>query len=578
MSRPLLLVLASTATATHDQRCKNIPGDANWPTRAEWAAFNETIGGRLIATVPLASVCHSEGAFAQYNETVCAALQEEWNRPQVHFGTPAAIMPAWFQESCNPFSPASQPCESGNYASYSINVTGVEDVVAGIEFSRAHNVRLVVKNTGHDLVGKSTGKGGLSLWMYNVKGTEIIHEYESSYYKGPAIRVGAGVLGLEAYQAADSAGYRLVGGNCPSVGVAGGYTQGGGHSSLSSQYGLAADNVLEWEVVTASGEHLIATPRSNEDLYWALSGGGGGTYAVVITMTARLHKDGPIGGGYLAFDNLTAGSDAFWQAVGLFNQRLPAMIDEGGNTIAYSLVNSAFGIYNFAAPGRSGEGVRALLQPFLADLEALGIPYNCSTHESPTFLEQLRRDYGPFPNGPFETSAIIGSRLISRAVLLESTDNEALTKVLRDTTSGNEFVMLMQALDVGAGGPLSVAPVANNAVLPAWRATAVQAIVTAPWDWTVPRAEMERRQYVLANEITPALEAVTPGSGAYLNEGNFAQKNWQEEFYGANYRRLLKIKEKYDPDSLFYATAAVGSENWEDADVAFGPSLTFVTL
>lgn len=401
--------------------------------------------------------------------------------------------------------------------------------------------------------------------MHNVKGTEIIPEYESAYYTGPAIKVGAGVLGLEAYEAADSAGYRVVGGNCPSVGIAGGYTQGGGHSSLSSQYGLAADNVLEWEVVTAGGEHLTATPESNEDLYWALSGGGGGTFAVVISMTARLHQDGPIGGGYLTFDNATAGSDAFWKAVGLFNQRLPAITDAGGgNTVAYSLASSAFGIYNLAAPGQSAEEVRALLEPFLGDLETLGIPYNCSTHESATFLEQLRRDYGPFPDGPFQTSALIASRLIPGEVLLKAANNEALTQVLRNTASGSEFVMLMQSLNVNSSTPLSKSQVADNAVLPAWRATAVHAIVTGPWDWTVTRAEMERREDLLANEIAAALAAVTPGSGTYLNEANFAQKNWQEEFYGSNYPRLLAIKGKYDPDSVLYATATVGSEAWEE--------------
>ncbi|KAI1485515.1 FAD binding domain protein [Biscogniauxia mediterranea] len=573
-----LQVLTVIIAAAHGERCKNIPDDANWPSSPEWDALNETVGGRLISTVPLASVCHSEGTFARYNKTECAALQSEWDWPQVHFETPAAIMPAWFQESCNPFSPMSQPCELGDYASYSINVTDVKDVLAGIEFAKAHEVRLVVKNTGHEYVtdphlqtlnldaadfsGKSTGKGGMSLWMHNVKGTEIIPKYERNYYTGPAIKVGAGTLGLEAYEAANSVGYRLIGGNCPSVGIAGGYTQGGGHSSLSSQYGLAADNVLEWEVVTASGEHLIATPESNEDLYWALCGGGAGAYAVVLSMTARLHQDGLIGGGYITFNNATAGNEAFWKAVGLFNQKLPAMTEEGGNTIAYSLTNNAFGIYNLAAPGKSATEVHSLLGPFLEDLDTLGIPYNCSTHESATFLDQLRLDYGPFPNGPFQTSALIGSRLIPRSVLLDAAENDALTQVLRDTASGSEFVMLMQSLRVGGSESLAVSPVADNAVLPAWRTTALHAIVTAPWDWNVSRAEMQRRENVLSRDIIPALQAVTPGSGTYLNEANFAQKDWQKQFYGSNYPRLLAIKKKYDPYSLFYATAAVGSEEW----------------
>lgn len=168
----------------------------------------------------------------------------------------------------------------------------------------------------------------------------------SGYYQGPAIRLGAGVIGLDAYEAANAAGYRVVGGNCPSVGIVGGYTQGGGHSSMSNLYGVAADNVLEWEVVTATGEHLVATPEENSDLYWALSGGGGGTYAVVLSMTSRLHDDGLVGGGYISFDDTAIGNDKFWEAVAQFNSRLPSISNHGGVTVAYSLTNHAFAIYN----------------------------------------------------------------------------------------------------------------------------------------------------------------------------------------------------------------------------------------
>jgi hypothetical protein len=161
-------------------------------------------------------------------------------------------------------------------------------------------------------------------------------------------------------------------------------------------------------------DHIIASPTNNTDLYWALSGGGGGTYAVVISMTARLHEDGVIGGGYLTFDNLTVGNDAFWNAVEKFNRLLPGIQDGGTNTIAYSLINNAFSIYNLVAPGKNSTDVHAMLQPFLDDLDSLGIPYNCSTHESATFLEQLSLDYGPLPRGPFATPVCFRHGLFSR--------------------------------------------------------------------------------------------------------------------------------------------------------------------
>ena len=78
----------------------------------------------------------------------------------------------------------------------------------------------------------------------------------------------------------------------------------------------------------------------------------------------------------------------------------------------------------------------------------------------------------------------------------------------------------------------------------------------------MPRKEMVERKNELTNIIMPQLEAVTPGSGAYLNEADFQQRNWQKDFYGSKYKMLRRVKSKYDPNDLFYATTAVGSEAW----------------
>ncbi|KAI1326774.1 FAD binding domain protein [Xylariaceae sp. FL0255] len=560
-------LLASTAlllgtVACHPQQCKTIPGDKNWPNTKTWTALNSTVNGRLIATVPLASVCHTAGPFSSYyNASACDTLQGLWDYSQVHFQNPASIMAGWFTQSCDPFSPADDPCELGNYASYSIEVKGVNDIIAGIKFAKENNVRLVIKNTGHDETGKSTGTGSLSLWMHKLKDKEIISKYKSGYYTGPAIKIGAGVLGLEAYETANAAGYRVVGGNCPSVGIAGGYSQGGGHSLLGSTYGMAADNILEWEVITSDYRHIIATPTNNTDLYWALSGGGGGTYGVVVSMTARLHPDGPIGGGYLSFDNTTVGTDKFWDAVGVFNAKLPSMLGAGNITIAYSLIGNAFDIYNIGADGRTAAEVRAILNPFLKELDSMGVPYNCTTHQTASFLDTLRADYSPFPDGPFTTSGLLGSRLIPITLLQNSKSNDNLTQILRETESNGDFAMLMQALDVGSA---PVKPVADNAVLPAWRETAIQLILSATWEWDVPFSQMEQYEDIIADKLIPQLLDLTPGSGSYLNEATFRQKDWQTAFFGSNYNKLLKIKNKYDSDGLFYALQAVGSEAWAE--------------
>jgi hypothetical protein len=73
---------------------------------------------------------------------------------------------------------------------------------------------------------------------------------------------------------------------------------------------------------------------------------------------------------------------------------------------------------------------------------------------------------------------------------------------------------------------------------------------------------MVANQIKMTTKFIPRLAALTPGGGAYLNEGDLRQPNFQEVFYGANYGRLLSIKNKYDPYHIFYAVTAVGSEYW----------------
>ena len=70
----------------------------------------------------------------------------------------------------------------------------------------------------------------------------------------------------------------------------------------------------------------------------------------------------------------------------------------------------------------------------------------------------------------------------------------------------------------------------------------------------------------LTTQFIPRLAALTPGGGAYLSEGDYRQPNFQEVFYGSNYGRLLSIKNKYDPNYIFYAVTAVGSEYWSSDD------------
>ncbi|CAJ2508441.1 Uu.00g134670.m01.CDS01 [Anthostomella pinea] len=474
--------------------------------------------------------------------------------------------PFFQNQSCDPFTPREKPCELGNYAVYSINVSQPAEVVAGIQFASEHNIRLVIKNTGHDYMGKSTGEGSLSLWTHNLKETEILSNYTSPLYSGPAIRIGAGVIGGELYATTASQGYRAVGGTCASVGIAGGYAAGGGHSILNGLYGMGADNVLEWELVTADGKHIVATPSNQySDLYWAMSGGGAGVWGVVLSMTYKIHPDGIVGGARLSYNSSSIEADTYWKAIETFYAWMPIFVDglDGGNTAEYLVSATTFEGVSFTVPGQEASAVDTLMSPYLGELDRLGVPYTYSSTTSPNFIDHFGADLGPLPYGPYPSNTLFSNRLFPRAVVEDPQSNSALVGTIRNLTEYQYgyFFLGCESLHVNATGH------PENAVLPVWRDTIAVCTVTGYWNWTIPRAEMLSRKEHLASIINPSLEAVTPNSGSYLNEvDSWYIGDWKKEFYGANYDRLLDIKTKYDPNHLFYAYTGVGSDFWTVGD------------
>lgn len=356
-----------------NQRCRCFPGDACWPSLADWGSFNKTLGGKLIATVPIASPCHNSFPGVSYDADKCAEIQGNWARPQLHDMTTHSPMAAFFaNDSCDPFTPREAQCIIGTYVRYAVNATGASDFRMTIAFARKHNIRLVIRNTGHDYMGKSTGAGALALWTHNIKDRAIL-DYRSTTYTGKAMRIGAGVQASEAQDLAGSQGFVVVEGDAQTVGIAGGYTQGGGTSPLGSKFGMAADQVLEWEAITANGDLVTATPIQNTDLYWALSGGGGGTYAAVLSMTVKIHPNMITAASTLSFTEPS--DDKYWGAVQTFLMNLPAYLGAGGSGYWQVLPGNSFSLPQAYFPNGTAKDVERLLQPTLTALNKSGIPY-----------------------------------------------------------------------------------------------------------------------------------------------------------------------------------------------------------
>ncbi|RPA93889.1 FAD-binding domain-containing protein [Choiromyces venosus 120613-1] len=238
------------------------PQDACFPTHTDWTAFNSTLSGQLIKTTPLASACFPTASPS--NPEACEYIRTHWTTSTLHASDPSSIMmPMWASNSHpiaqGPCTPTSKHCDMGNYPVYTVNVTTPQHVIGAIHFARERKLRLAIKNTGHDFLGRNVGFGALGVWMHGLKGMEFFDDFAGM---GSAVTVMAGMQWGEVYDEVAKRGLVVVGGANPTVGSVGGYLQGGGHGYLSSRHGLAADNVLQLTAITASGALTHPTPQT----------------------------------------------------------------------------------------------------------------------------------------------------------------------------------------------------------------------------------------------------------------------------------------------------------------------------
>ncbi|KAJ5738497.1 FAD binding domain protein [Penicillium malachiteum] len=389
----------------------------------------------------------------------------------------------------------------------------------------------LINPDGHHYYGKSTGPGAVALWTHNMKQTEYL-DYSFSAYTGPALRIGAGIQGFEAMEVANRYGKAVVTGDCSTVGIAGGYSQGGGHGLLASRYGLGVDQVLEWEVVTVSSDVLTASPEKNPDPFWALTGGGGGTYAIIISLTVKLHPELSTAAASLTFE-APGKEEIFWEAVKTFVTDTIPLTDAGAVAI-WEIAEYLFELEPITLPGGTRQQLQKHLQPTLSFLEKNNISYSYTIKQFSTYYESYE-EMNPEVN---ITEYQIGGRLIPR-------------------------LSISQEGGVISGVSLNVSQneAAVTSVNPAWRNAAISVVLGTVFNYTSRTADLSN-QKLMTEKFVPRLEALSPGGGAYLNEADMNQPDWQHAFYGKNYDRLETIKSKYDTDGVLYGLTSVGSDKW----------------
>ncbi|OAA76603.1 FAD-binding, type 2 [Akanthomyces lecanii RCEF 1005] len=584
LSNTALLLLAAAAgsqaaavTPDHWHRgasCKAYPGAQGWPSADAWSGLNKTVNGQLLKPTTLpGGVCH-EGQ-PNYDESQCPSLAKEWETSEFHLADPISVMSNEFTNyTCLP--DPNTPCSAAGYPAYVIKVTSSADVKAGVDFARNNNVRLNVKSSGHDFLGRSNAPGTLSLWTHHLSSIEYhpgqFKLASGRTFQGNSVTFGSASIMWDLYKALDQYGQTVVGGGSKTV-SAGGYITGGGHSILSPRYGLAADQVIEMEVVTADGKIQKVNQDQNPDLFWAIRGGGGSTFGVVTSFTVKTVPTPKMTvTQFVAFT--VPGSPLLSDLIGYVGAQSPALMN--GGLSGYNIVSS-----NFSNPD-PGSGLPDYLAGFQGRLTTLDDPngndtiarlfkpindtinqrwpgkagFFSSNTEYKSFLDFFAANY--------DTETVGDNKyLISRLLNQEAfNDPKALGNALLSGTGPGGFSTFFL---VGGKGVQEAKPAGgSNAVNSHWRSAYVHTITAAqgvPFD----KAATDKNLKELEDAWAP-VRKITPSSGAYINEASIFEPNFHESFWGTNYPRLAQIKRKVDPNDVFWCTPCVGNEHWHQLE------------
>jgi FAD/FMN-containing dehydrogenase len=374
------------------------------------------------------------------------------------------------------------------------------------------------------------------------------------------MKLGAGVMVYELYEAAEREGYTAVAGECRTVGVTGGYIGGGGHSPVTSVYGLGSDQVLSVDIVTPDGRFVTADETTNPDLFWAVRGGGPATWGVVTSVTVKVHPKMVFSG--VTWDTTTVAmnitDETFWKAIEAYWTRYPEYSD--AQVYGYCRMSQlptggyAWRARPFMVPGMKLVDFKKLVQPLLDEWAALGVFPNIEFFEHDSFHPAWIRHFPLERVGsPFGRT---GSRLLPRS---NWADPELLNKTIATLRGMVEEGAFLVHYNINADLPEGTA---DSSVNPAWRDVQMFAIYGLLWSRDTPEEDIAAAHEKLTHDIGRRLKDISPGAGSYGNEGDLMDPEFAQTFFGDNYERLLRIKKRVDPRGVFWAPTAVGSEDW----------------
>jgi hypothetical protein len=406
-----------------------------------------------------------------------------------------------------------------------VRCSGTADVAATIAVARAEGLDLSVRGGGHSAPGFGTNDGGVVIDLAELQDVAVDADAQT-------VRAGGGCTWNVFNEGTHAYGLATTGGIIGSTGI-GGLTLGGGIGYLTRKYALSCDNLLSAEVVTADGEILTASESANDDLFWALRGGGG-NFGVVTTFEYRLHPVAEIYGGPIAYP-----IDRSEDVLRFYRQYIAEAPEELGGYVGFHRApplpflpeewhfkNVCLAVPCWAGALESGE---KMVQPFLDAVEPVGslvgpMPY-------------------PAINSLFDELLPKGLQAYWKSSFAREISDEAIAV---HAEYGAQVPSIQTAVHLY---PINgaVKRIGSDETAFAYRDVEFSPVIAGMWE--SPADNQANISWVRAY-----YEALRPFSaeGGYINFMDGDDQARIESNYGGHYDRLATIKAKYDPDNVFH--------------------------
>ncbi len=399
---------------------------------------------------------------------------------------------------------------------------GVADIVAAVGHARDREAEISICGGGHNVAGRAVTEGGVMIDLSLMRGIHVDPA-------GRSARAQGGVTWSELNRETQLHSLAVTGGTISTTGIAG-LTLGGGLGWLMGKYGLAADNLISAEIVTANGRVLTASEAENTDLLWALRGGGG-NFGVVSSFEYRLHPVGPTITGGLAIHPF---SDAA-AVLRFFRDFTAAVPDELG--VIAALIHAPDGSgTKLAALVVCHAGSQSQAQDDLAELLAFGSPLDVQIGPMPYSAVNTMLDAG-FPRGALSywKSSFLGE--LSDAAI------DITVAQFANCTSSPMSAVVIEHLH-GA-----VTRVPTDATAVPHRREGYDLLVIS--QWMDPATTDDNVAW--ARDAYAAMQLFTADQLRYVNylDEDDMRHDPARAAYGPNYDRLVQVKNAYDPDNQF---------------------------